>query len=60
MDASTAALAQDMTFKPEQGAKRVAAGDKTAIPPRRDLKLDPLVEIRLMPGGQFSGWTRCR
>jgi imidazolonepropionase-like amidohydrolase len=25
--------------------RRVAAGDKTAIPPRRDLKLDPLVEI---------------
>jgi len=25
--------------------KRVAAGDKTAIPPRRDLKLDPLVEV---------------
>jgi imidazolonepropionase-like amidohydrolase len=25
--------------------KRVAAGDKTAIPPRRDLKLEPLVEI---------------
>ena len=25
--------------------RRVAAGDKTAIPPRRDLKLEPLVEI---------------
>ena len=25
--------------------QRVAAGDKTAIPPRRDLKLDPLVEV---------------
>ena len=25
--------------------KRVAAGDKTAIPPRRDLKLEPLVEV---------------
>src|SRR5208282_5694553 len=25
--------------------RRVAAGDKTAIPPRRDLKLDPLVEV---------------
>jgi imidazolonepropionase-like amidohydrolase len=25
--------------------KRVAAGDKSAIPPRRDLKLEPLVEI---------------
>ncbi|HMD31636.1 MAG TPA: amidohydrolase family protein, partial [Candidatus Acidoferrales bacterium] len=25
--------------------KRVAAGDKNAIPPRRDLKLDPLVEV---------------
>ena len=24
--------------------KRVAAGDKNAIPPRRDLRLDPLVE----------------
>jgi imidazolonepropionase-like amidohydrolase len=30
--------------------RRVAAGDKTAIPPRRDLKLDPLVEIlELLP-----------
>jgi imidazolonepropionase-like amidohydrolase len=25
--------------------KRVAAGDKNAIPPRRDLRLDPLVEV---------------
>ena len=25
--------------------RRVAAGDKTAIPPRRDLKLEPLVEV---------------
>jgi len=25
--------------------KRVAAGDKAAIPPRRDLKLEPLVEV---------------
>ena len=25
--------------------KRVAAGEKNAIPPRRDLKLDPLVEV---------------
>ena len=25
--------------------QRVAAGDKTAIPPRRDLKLEPLVEV---------------
>jgi imidazolonepropionase-like amidohydrolase len=25
--------------------KRVAAGDKNVIPPRRDLKLDPLVEV---------------
>ena len=25
--------------------RRVAAGDKSAIPPRRDLKLDPLVEV---------------
>lgn len=25
--------------------KRVAAGDKKAIPPRRDLRLDPLVEV---------------
>src|SRR5271156_4047333 len=25
--------------------KRVAAGDKSAIPPRRDLRLDPLVEV---------------
>jgi imidazolonepropionase-like amidohydrolase len=25
--------------------KRVAAGDKNAVPPRRDLKLDPLVEV---------------
>jgi imidazolonepropionase-like amidohydrolase len=25
--------------------KRVAAGDKSAIPPRRNLKLDPLVEV---------------
>ncbi|HKV24909.1 MAG TPA: amidohydrolase [Candidatus Acidoferrum sp.] len=25
--------------------KKVAAGDKDAIPPRRDLKLDPLVEV---------------
>ena len=25
--------------------KRVAAGDKTAIPPRRDLRLEPLVEV---------------
>ena len=25
--------------------KRTAAGDKTAIPPRRDLRLDPLVEV---------------
>ncbi len=25
--------------------RRVAAGDKTAIPPRRNLKLDPLVEV---------------
>jgi len=25
--------------------KRVAAGDKNAIPPRRDLKLEPLVEV---------------
>jgi len=25
--------------------KKVAAGDKTAIPPRRDLRLDPLVEV---------------
>ena len=25
--------------------KRVAAGDKSAIPPRRDLQLDPLVEV---------------
>jgi imidazolonepropionase-like amidohydrolase len=25
--------------------KRIAAGDKNAIPPRRDLRLDPLVEV---------------
>src|SRR5271167_2264731 len=37
--------ARDYKKSWEDYDKRVAAGDKSAIPPRRDLRLDPLVEV---------------
>jgi imidazolonepropionase-like amidohydrolase len=41
------AFAEAVDYKKtwEDYDKRSAAGDKTAIPPRRDLRLDPLVEV---------------
>jgi imidazolonepropionase-like amidohydrolase len=41
------AFAEAVDYKKtwEDYDKRTAAGDKTAIPPRRDLRLDPLVEV---------------
>ena len=42
-----AAFTEARDYKNAWGAynKKVAAGDKTAQPPRRDLRLDPLVEV---------------
>src|SRR5271167_570036 len=39
------AEARDYKKSWEDYDKRVASGDKSAIPPRRDLRLDPLVEV---------------
>jgi len=37
--------ARDYTAKWDDYRKRLAAGDKTAVPPRRDLKLEPIAEV---------------
>ena len=42
---SAFAEARDYKKSWEDYRKRVAAGDKNAIPPRRDLRLEPLVEV---------------
>jgi len=47
MDVIRQAFVEATEYKAEWDAydQRVASGDRSAIPPRRDLKLDPLVEI---------------
>jgi len=47
MDVIRQAFVDAREYKKQWGDynRRVAAGDKNAIPPRRDLKLDPLVEV---------------